>query len=154
MLSYAINLCMAGQTYEVHAWMLLLALLKQEQCTACRVLQRLGLEDLYGAWHEALWALNAADGLRPRAYTPRLTWAPRAYRVVNGAIRFAAWAGRERVLSEDLLMALAADGSLTDLFPDVELGLDAVKRAVEKESGCKYDLPGYEDVLGSEDMFL
>jgi ATP-dependent Clp protease ATP-binding subunit ClpA len=153
MLSYAIHLCITAQTYEVHAWMLLLALLRNEGCTASQVLRELGLDDIYGAWHEVLWALNVADGLRPRAFRPHLEWTPRAYRVVNGAVRFAAWAGRDTVVSEDLLLALAADGALADLFPDLDLGFDRVKRAAELTSGRQYDLPGYQGPNDSQDMF-
>lgn len=157
-ISYAVKLCMAGETYKVHSWMVLLGLLKQEECTACQVLQALGLEDLYGAWHEVLWALNVADGLNPRAYTPRLEWGARAYRVINGSIRFAGWAGRDRVASEDLLMACAADGMLGDLFPDLDLSLPRVKSTVEMATGCKYQLPDWEEeggsVMDSKDMFL
>lgn len=50
--AYACNIAKASETYEVHAWMLLLGLLKEETCVAAVVLQDLGLDDLYGAWHE------------------------------------------------------------------------------------------------------
>lgn len=153
MLAYAIRLSITAQTYEVHTWMLLLAVLRNEGCTATQVLRELGLEDVYGAWHEVLWALNVADGLRPRAFRPHLEWAERAYKVVNGSIRFAAWGGRETVSSEDLLMALAADGALGDLFPDLDLSFDRVKRTVELTTGRAYDLPNYQGPNDSQDMF-
>jgi hypothetical protein len=49
---YAIELARASETYEVHSWMILLGVLKHEQCTAAKVLRSLGVDDLYGAWHE------------------------------------------------------------------------------------------------------
>jgi hypothetical protein len=51
-IKYAIELARASETYQVHSWMILLGILKYEKCTAAQVLQKLGVEDLYGAWHE------------------------------------------------------------------------------------------------------
>eukprot|EP00775_Hariotina_reticulata_P007637 gene7637-7839_t len=130
-------------------------MLKKEDCIACQILQELGLDDLYGAWHEVLWALNVSDGLQPRAFTPYVNWGERASLIVQGSVRFGMWAGRDKVASEDLLMAFAASDVLSSLFPDVDLSLDRVKRAVEKRTGAKYNLPGYEEsALSSQDMFL
>ncbi|KAI8476795.1 MAG: hypothetical protein J3K34DRAFT_400486 [Monoraphidium minutum] len=142
------QLAWTGETYEVHAWMLLLGILKEEGCAAADALRGLGLTDLYGAWHEVLWALNAANGLEPRAFTDKLAWAPGAYKVMNGAVRFAGWAGRDKVASQDILMALAAAGSLEGLFPDLELDFDNVRRAVAAAAGDKYRLPD-EDAAGA-----
>jgi hypothetical protein len=120
-----------------------------------QVLQDLGLQDLYGAWNEVLWALNVSDGLQPRAFTPRVVWGERASLIVQGAVRFGMWAGRDKVATEDLLMAFAASDVLSALFPDVDLSFDRVKHAIEKRTGVKYDLPGYEGTaLDSQDMFL
>lgn len=123
--------------------------------TLLQVLQDLGLEDLYGAWNEVLWALNVSDGLQPRAFTPRVVWGERASLIVQGAVRFGMWAGRDKVATEDLLMAFAASDVLSALFPDVDLSFDRVKHAIEKRTGVKYELPGYEGAaLDSQDMFL
>lgn len=156
-IAYAMRLAWAGETYEVHAWMLLLGILKDEASAAAAALRRAGLEDLYGAWHEVLWALNVSDGLEPRAPKAGLSWAPGAYKILNGAVTFAGWAGRDKVGSQDLLMALAAAGSLGALFPDLDLGLDAVRRAVQKETGDRYKLPDDDPsdaALQSQDIFL
>lgn len=119
------------------------------------MLKELGLDDLYSVWHEVLWALNAADGLTPRAFTARVAWGERAALIVQGSVRFAGWAGRERVATEDLLMAFAASDVLAALFPDVDLSFARVRRAVEKASGVSYALPDDDaDALGSQDMFL
>lgn len=153
--TYALKLAWTSETYHVHSWMVLLGLLKKESYTACQVLQELGLDDLYGAWNEVLWALNVTDGLQPRAFTPRVSWGERASLIVQGAVRFGMWAGRERVATEDLLMAFAASNVLSALFPDVDLSFDRVKHAIEKRTGVKYNLPGYEgSALDSQDMFL
>ncbi|KAF6254931.1 hypothetical protein COO60DRAFT_1538035 [Scenedesmus sp. NREL 46B-D3] len=120
-----------------------------------QVLQDLGLQDIYGAWNEVLWALNVSDGLQPRAFTARVVWGERASLIVQGAVRFGMWAGRDKVATEDLLMAFAASDVLSALFPDVDLSFDRVKHAIEKRTGVKYDLPGYEGAaLDSQDMFL
>lgn len=154
-ITYALKLAWTAETYNVHSWMVLLGLLKKESYTACQVLKELGLDDLYGAWNEVLWALNAADGMEPRAFTPRIQWGERAALIVQGAVRFGMWAGREKVATEDLLMAFAASDVLSSLFPDVDLSLDRVKHAIEKRTGVKYDLPGYEGTaLDSQDNFL
>eukprot|EP00878_Enallax_costatus_P010422 GHUV01010879.1.p1 GENE.GHUV01010879.1~~GHUV01010879.1.p1 ORF type:complete len:244 (+),score=56.17 GHUV01010879.1:522-1253(+) len=153
--TYALKLAWTAETYNVHSWMVLLGLLKKESYTACQVLKDLGLEDLYGAWNEVLWALNAADGMEPRAFTPRIQWGERAALIVQGAVRFGMWAGRDKVATEDLLMAFAASDVLSSLFPDVDLSFDRVKHAVEKRTGVKYELPGYEgSALDSQDNFL
>jgi len=155
-IAYAMQMARTGETYEVHTWMLLLGILKDEGGAAARALRRAGLEDLYGAWHEVLWALNVSDGLQPRAFTAKLEWAPGAYRVVNGAVRFAGWAGRDRVAAQDLLMAIAAAGALEHLFPDVGLTFEAVRRAVQKEAGEVYRLPDDDPADGamqSQDIF-
>lgn len=155
--AYAMQLAWTGENYEVHTWMLLLGILKDERCAAAKVLQSLGLDDLYAAWHEVLWALNVADGLTPRAFTSRLSWAPGAYKVVNGAVRFAGWAGRDKVASHDLLMALAAAGTLEHLFPDLGMNFEAVRRAVQKETGDRYKLPDDDPAdagLQGQDFFL
>lgn len=154
-ITYALKLAWTAETYKVHSWMILLGLLKKESYTACQVLKDLGLEDLYGAWNEVLWALNAADGMDPRAFTPRIQWGERASLIVQGAVRFGMWAGREKVATEDLLMAFAASDVLSSLFPDVDLSLDRVKLAIEKRTGAKYELPGYESsAVDSQDIFL
>lgn len=154
-ITYALKLAWTAETYNVHSWMVLLGLLKKESYTACQVLKDLGLDDLYGAWNEVLWALNVADGMEPRAFTPRIQWGERAALIVQGAVRFGMWAGREKVATEDVLMAFAASDVLSSLFPDVDLSFDRVKHAVEKRTGVKYDLPGYEGAaLDSQDNFL
>jgi hypothetical protein len=155
-IAYASHLAVTGETYEVHTWMLLLGILKDESCLAAKALVRAGLDDLYGAWHEVLWALNVSDGLDPRAFTASLAWAPGAGKVVNGAVRFAGWAGRDKVLSQDLLMAIAAAGALEQLFPDLGLTFEAVRRAVQKEAGEAYRLPDDDPAdaaLQSQDIF-
>jgi hypothetical protein len=156
-IAYSLQLAHTAEVYEVHAWMLLLGILKDESSTAARALAAAGLDDLYGAWHEVLWALNVSNGLRPRAYTPKLAWAPGAYAIVNGAVRFAGWAGRDKVASHDLLMALAAAGVLENLFPDLALSFDAVRRAVQKTAGEAYKLPDDDPsqptVMASQDIF-
>lgn len=120
-----------------------------------QVLQELGLDDIYGAWNEVLWALNVSDGLTPRAFTPYMQWGERASLIIQGAVRYAAWAGRDKVTTEDLLMALAASDVLTSLFPDIDLNFDRVKRAVEKKTGVVYNMPGYEGAaMASQDIFL
>lgn len=43
-----------------------------------QVLRELGIDDIYGAWNEVLWALNVSDGLTPRAFTPYMQWGERA----------------------------------------------------------------------------
>jgi hypothetical protein len=123
---------------------------------ACaQVLRDLGLDDIYGAWNEVLWALNVADGLNPRAFTAYMQWGERASAILQGAVRYGGWAGRDKVTTEDLLMAFAASDVLTSLFPDVDLNFDRVKRAVEKKTGVVYNLPGYEGAaMASQDMFL
>jgi hypothetical protein len=142
--SYALKLAWTAETYKVHSWGLLLGLLRHEDSAACAVLRELGLDDLRGAWNEVLWAMNAADGLEPRGFTPSLEWGRRAHAVLAAAGRFAGYAGREAVLSQDLLLALAASDVLEALFPDVDLSFDAVKAAAERASGDTYALPGYE----------
>lgn len=159
-IQYAINLARTSETFEIHSWMLLLGVLKYESCTAAKVLQSLGLEDLYGAWHEVLWALNACDGLRPRAFALEIKFADRAFKITTAASDFAAWHGKDTVYSEDLLMAMAAGGVLDGLFPDLNLSFDRVRKAVEKRTGRAYELPGEEDadgklaVLRSEDQIF
>lgn len=154
-ITYALKLAWTAETYNVHSWMVLLGLLKKESYTACQILKELGIDDLYGAWNEVLWALNVSDGMEPRAFTPRIQWGERAALIVQGAVRFGMWAGREKVATEDLLMAFAASDVLSSLFPDVDLSFDRVKHAVEKRTGVKYELPGYESsVLDSQDNFL
>ena len=51
-IQYAINFARVSETYETHSWMLLLGLLKQEDCRAAKILKDMGLDDLYGAWNE------------------------------------------------------------------------------------------------------
>lgn len=139
--SYTLEFCRASQTYQVHSWMIVLAILKNENCTAAKVLKEMGLEDLYGAWHEVLWALNSVDGLQPKAFQPEITFADRAYRVIHAAARFAHWNGRKKVQSEDILLALAAGAVLDGLFPDLNLTFVRVRKAVEKHTGGRYTLP-------------
>eukprot|EP00877_Chromochloris_zofingiensis_P009353 jgi/Chrzof1/4671/Cz14g22080.t1 len=135
--------------------MILLGLLRNESCTAAQVLKQLGLDDLYGAWHEVLWALNVSDGLEPRAFTEDIDWGRRAYKIVNAAPRFAGWAGRDKVETEDLLMAFAASDVLETLFPDLEISFDKVKQAIEAKTGSKYDLPDYEEIAPpADEVFL
>lgn len=137
---YALNFALVAETYEAHSWMLLLGMLKNERCRAAQILQHLGLTDLYGAWNEVLWALNASSGLEPRAYSPSVKFADRASRIITGSQNFAAWAGRSKVQSEDILMALAAGQVLQGLFPDLGLTFENVRLAVAK-AGCTYKLP-------------
>jgi hypothetical protein len=157
MLEYAVRLCCTAEVYEIHAWMLLLGVLKQEDSLAGQVLVELGLEDLYGAWHEVLWALNVIDGLQPRAFRHRIGWDVRARAIAQGSVKFAGWAGRDKVATQDLLLAFAASDVLGALFPDLDLSFDRVKRAIERRTGEVYDLPNYEgkgSVVDSQDMFL
>lgn len=144
-----------AETYEVHTWVILLALLKNEASTACLVLKDLGIDDLYGAWHEVLWALNVSDGLLPRAFTPALIFGPMAHRVLQGSVRFARWRSATEVGSQDVLLALAAAEVLEALFPDIDLSFDKVKTAIEKRTGDVYDLPGYDEMQAdkSDDIF-
>jgi hypothetical protein len=155
--AYAAQLAWTAETYEVHPWMLLLALMRDETCAGAAALQRLGLNDLYGAWHEVLWALNVSNGLEPRAFAYKLDWSPGAYRVLTGAARFAGWAGRDAVGTQDILMATAAAGTIGNLFPDVGADFDAVRRAVGEATGDRYRLPG-EDAkdaaIKGQGMFL
>ena len=51
-IQYAINFARVSETYETHSWMLLLGLLKHEDCRAAKILKDMGLDDLYGAWNE------------------------------------------------------------------------------------------------------
>lgn len=158
---YALEFARASETYEVNSWMLLLGILKQENSTAAKTLKAMGLDDLYGAWHEVLWALNVCDALEARPPVPEISFADRAYRVLVGAGRFAQWGGRTKVQSEDLLMALAAGAVLEGLFPDLNPTFDRVRKAVQKEAGGVYILPddGEEKPISqvsidSEDDFL
>jgi len=154
---YAIKFAFTAEVYEVHSWMLVLGLLKQEKCVAAGILKEQGLEDLYGAWNETLWALNACNGLEPRAFVPTVQFGERARKVLNGAIRFAGFQGREKVQTEDILLALAAAGVWEALFPDVDLSFDTLKAGVERWSREEYKLPGYdapEAAPKAEDMFL
>lgn len=59
-IQYSINFARTAETYEVHSWMLLLGLLKQENCRAALILKDLGLNDLYGAWNEVRNLLHGA----------------------------------------------------------------------------------------------
>ena len=115
------------------------------------------MQDLYGAWNEVLWALNASDGLKPRAFTPRLQFAYRARKIADGAVTFARFAGRDIVKSEDLLLALCAGSVLEHLFPDLDLSFDTVKACVESSTGARYELPDYKPSskpAAEGDMFL
>ncbi|GLC37444.1 ATP-dependent Clp protease ATP-binding subunit clpt4, chloroplastic [Pleodorina starrii] len=138
---YAINFARASETYEVHSWMVLMGILKFESSTAAQILKKLGLEDLYGAWHEVLWALHVCDGLQPRGFSTEISFADRAFKVVTAASDFAAWHGKDKMYSEDILMALAAGGVLEGLFPDLNLSFERVRKAVEKQAGRRYLLP-------------
>lgn len=152
---YAIKFAYTSETYEVHSWMLVLGILKHEQSVAALILKDLGLDDLYGAWNETLWALNACNGLEPRAFIPTVQFGARAYAVLEAAIQFASLQNREKVRSEDILLALAAGDVLKGLFPDVNLSVDAVKAAIEKWSGIDYKLPGSSDEDAPKgDLFL
>ena len=140
-IQYAMDFARVSETYEVHSWMLLLGLLRQEKSTAAGVLQDLGLDDLYGAWHEVLWALHSSDGLTKRSFTQEIAFSDRAFRIVRGAMNFARWHGKDKLNTEDLLMALAAGEVLEGLFPDLPMKFEKVRKAVEKKTGRKYDLP-------------
>lgn len=140
-IQYAIDLARTSECYEVHSWMLLLGILKYEKCSAAQILRELGLEDLYGAWHEVLWALNVCDGLKPRGFQTEVSFADRAFKVITASSDFAVWHGSDKMYSEDLLMALAAGGVLDGLFPDLNLSFERVRKAVEKHTGRKYSLP-------------
>jgi len=156
-IDYSLRFCKASETYQVHTWMLLLGILKHEQSTAAKTLHALGLTDLYGAWHEVLWALNVCDGLQPRSFVPEIGFADRAFRVLRQAVLYAEWGGRKKVQSEDLLMSLSAGGVLEGLFPDLDLSFNRVRQEVEKQAGGVYVLPddGERSVaLSSEDNFL
>lgn len=96
-IQYALNFARVTETYEAHSWMFLLGVLKHDDCHAAAVLKDLGLDDLYGAWHEVLWALNASNGLVPHAYTNDVRLTNRSCHVVASATQFAAWAGRSKV---------------------------------------------------------
>jgi hypothetical protein len=135
-ITYALELARASETYEVTSWGLLLGILRYEECTAAKALRKLGLDDLYGAWHEVMWALSSAGGLTRRAFQPRVHIADRAEAVLVGALNFAVWGGRDKVQSEDLLMALAAGGVLDGLFPDLRLRVARVRGAVQVRCEC------------------
>jgi hypothetical protein len=154
-LQYALNFAQLSETYEAHSWMILLGLLKQEDCRAAKILKDMGLSDLYGAWHEVLWALHVSDGLEPRAFTSNLHFGDRAGLILSGSQNFAIWGGRMKVQSEDILMALAAGHVLTGLFPDLNLTLENVRRAAAKH-GCRYLIPdeGPEKLPVVEEDFL
>ncbi|GFR42100.1 hypothetical protein Agub_g2942 [Astrephomene gubernaculifera] len=141
---YALNLARASETYEVHAWMLLLGILKYENCSAAQILKKLGLEDLYGAWNEVLWALNVCDGLKPRSFVTEMKFSNGAASVLAAASDFAKWHGKSKMGSEDMLMALAAGKVFEGLFPDLNLNFERVRKAVEKHTGRRYALPGEE----------
>jgi hypothetical protein len=147
-LLYAMNLAWTAETYEVHSWMVLLGILRYENSTAAQLLGQLGLNDLY--------ALNVSDGLRARAFTPKLRFAYLARKVVDGSVTFAQYAGRDVVKSEDMLLALSAAGVLEHLFPDVDMCFDTVKSCIEKNTDIKYDLPDYKPSKPAvdADMFL
>ena len=125
-----------------------MGILKYETCTAAKILKSLGLEDLYGAWNEVLWALNVCDGLQPRSFVTDIKFADRAFKVITAASDFAVWHGKDKMYSEDVLMALAAGGVLEDLFPDLNLSFERVRKAVEKESGRRYQLPDETEEAG------
>ena len=55
-IQYAINFARVSETFETHSWMLLLGLLKHEDCRAALILKDMGLDDLYGAWNEVRMA--------------------------------------------------------------------------------------------------
>ncbi len=155
-IQYAIDFAKASETYEVNSWMLLMGILKFEQCTAAKTLQRMGIDDLYGAWHEVLWAMQAVDALETRPFVPEIGFADRAYHVLIGASRFAEWGGRTKVQSEDLLMALAAGAVLEGLFPDIKPTFSRVRQAVEQQAGGVYVLPDDDanTKRGGDDDFL
>lgn len=155
-LLYAMSLAWTAETFEVHSWMVLLGILRYENSAAAQILNQLGIQDLYGAWHEVLWALSTSDGLKATAFTPKLRFAYRARKIVDGSITFAKFANREVVKSEDLLLALAAGGVLEHLFPDVDLSFDTVKACIEQNTDAKYDLPDYKPSkpVVEADMFL
>ncbi|MEW5302230.1 MAG: hypothetical protein WDW36_005032 [Sanguina aurantia] len=139
--AYACNIAKASETYEVHSWMLLLGLLKEETCVAAVVLQDLGLDDLYGAWHEVLWALHVSDGLKPRAFTADIVFDDKSALILRATTNFATWHGKDKVQSEDLLMALANGNILTGLFPDLPVDFAHVRVAIEARQGRRYVLP-------------
>ncbi|GIL77078.1 hypothetical protein Vretimale_3143 [Volvox reticuliferus] len=145
---YAINFARASETYKVHSWMVLMGILKYENSTAAQILKKLGLEDLYGAWHEVLWALHVCDGLQARSFCTEISFADRAFKVVTAASDFATWHGKDKMYSEDILMALAAGGVLEGLFPDLNLSFERVRKAVEKQLGRKYQLPDEKSEAG------
>lgn len=97
MVDYAIKFAFTSETYEVHSWMLVLGILKNESCVAAQILKELGIDDLYGAWNETLWALNACNGLDARAFTPTVQFGVRAAKVLEAAIVFAGHQEREKV---------------------------------------------------------
>lgn len=139
--TYALNMARASETYKMHSWMIVLGLLRNEQCKASVILSKeCGLDDLYGAWHEVLWTLNAANGLDPVAYKAEISYTDLALRIVCSSTNFAHWGGRDKVHSEDILMSLAAGNVLQDLFPDLDLSFDHIRRSAAKH-GCKYELP-------------
>lgn len=139
-INYAINFARASETFEVHSWAILLGVLKHESSHAAKILVELGITDLYGAWHEVLWAMNVSNGLDARAPSPDVAFSDRALKVILGAGNFATWGGRTKVQSEDLVMALAAGEVLSGLFPDLNITFDKVRRAAAKH-GHKYALP-------------
>lgn len=140
--NYALEFCKASQTYQVHPWMFLLGILKHENCRAAKTLKSMGIDDLYGAWHEVLWALHVCDGLQPRAFQPEIGFADSAHSVFIASANLAESCGRQKVQSEDLLLALAAANILEGLFPDLNLSLARVRKAVEQQTGCHYVMPG------------
>eukprot|EP00798_Chlamydomonas_sp_ICE-L_P022767 gene22767-29935_t len=153
---YALNLAKISETYEVHSWMLLLGILKYEKCKACTILKSLGLVDLYSAWHEVMWALHSVDGFEAKSYQPNIGFSSRAFRIMKGATNFAAWGGRTKVQTEDLVMALAAGEVLEGLFPDLKMEFESVRKAAA-EAGCHYLLPDDDEEEGSggsKDNFL
>lgn len=157
-LQYAIALCNAAGTYEVHSWMLLLGMLRRENCTASIILKELGLHDLYGAWHEVLWALHVADGLKPQAYRPQVVFSERVRNILCGAANAATLQGREKVESQDLLLLLSGTGVLDGLFPDLDLSAERVRKEIESLAGVPYVIPGEEfedeDEAATEDLLV
>jgi ATP-dependent Clp protease ATP-binding subunit ClpA len=155
-MKYAIKFASVSETYTVHPWTLLLGLLRQEDSTACKVLKELGLTDIYGAWHEVLWALNVCDALKPRGYTYEITFVDLTFRTVDGAGKFAIWRESETADSEDMLMALTAAGVLDSLFPDLNLNFQRVRKTIESMTSCSYTLPIDDELsnMSPDDMFL
>lgn len=141
-LQYAIDLSKAAGTYEVHSWMLVLGILRKENCNAAVLLKQLGLEDLYGAWHEVLWALYVSDGLEAKSYKPEVQLSVRTQNILCGAVNAAKLQGRDKVESQDLLLLLAGTGVLEGLFPDLDLQADTVRAAIEDFVGYRYVIPG------------